>query len=254
MVRSFRSRLLSGETLLGTMLTLPSAAVAEILADAGFDWLFVDCEHGPMDVAAVQGVLQAVGDRCACLVRVPEFDAGEIKRMLDAGAQGIIVPCVNSAAEAAAVVHAARYPPLGGRGVGIGRAQGYGAKFGEYVSRANDEVVVVVQAEHRDGVAAIESIVSVPGVDCVLIGPYDLSASMNRMGQIDDGAVVAAIERVLEACRVAGICTGYFGVTAEAVEEYRRRGCRLLVAGVDVVFLSGGAQRVHRQLSVASSS
>ena len=254
MVPNFRNRLLAGETLLGTMLTLPSAPVAEILANAGFDWLFVDCEHGPMDVAAVQSVLQAVGDRCACLVRVPECDAGEIKRMLDAGAQGIIVPCVNSAAEAAAVVHAARYPPIGGRGVGIGRAQGYGGKFGEYVSRANDEVVVVVQAEHRDAVAAIESIVAVPGVDCVLIGPYDLSASMNRMGQIDHAEVVAAIEQVLQVCRTAEICTGYFGVTGEAVEEYRRRGCRLLVAGVDVVFLSSGAQRLHRQLATGAST
>ena len=253
MVRNFRSRLLSGETLLGTMLTLPSASVAEILADAGFDWLFVDCEHGPMDVSAVQGVLQAVGDRCACLVRVPECTEGEIKRLLDAGAQGIIVPSVNSAAEAAAVVHAARYPPLGGRGVGIGRAQGYGAKFAEYVARANEEVVVVVQAEHRDAVAAIESIVAVPGVDCVLIGPYDLSASMNRMGQIHDAEVVSAIERVLEVCRLAGVSTGYFGVTAEAVEEYRHRGCRLLVAGVDVVFLSGGAQRMQRQLTAPPS-
>ena len=138
MVKNFRRRLLDGDKLLGTMLTLPSAAVAEILADAGFEWLFVDCEHGPMDVASVQEVLQAVGDRCACIVRVPEGTDGEIKRILDAGAQGIIVPQVNTAAQAAAVVRASRYPPQGGRGVGIGRAQGYGVRFSDYVSTAND--------------------------------------------------------------------------------------------------------------------
>lgn len=249
MVRNFRRRLLAGEVLVGTMLTLPSASVAEILADAGFAWLFLDCEHGPMDVAAVQEVLQAVGHRCACLVRVPEGTEGEIKRILDAGAQGIIVPQVNSAAQAAAVVRASRYPPLGSRGVGIGRAQGYGLKFAEYVAAANDEVVVVVQAEHRDAVDAIDEIVAVPGVDCVLIGPYDLSASFNRMGQIHDAEVVSAIERVLSACSAAEMATGYFGVTAEAVEEYRLRGCRLLVAGVDVAFLSAGAQRMQRHFT-----
>jgi 2-keto-3-deoxy-L-rhamnonate aldolase RhmA len=236
------------------MLTLPSAAVAEILADAGFEWLFVDCEHGPMDVAAVQSVLQAVGDRCACVVRVPECSEGEIKRILDAGAQGIIVPQVNSAEQAAAVVRACRYPPLGNRGVGIGRAQGYGARFSEYVAEANNEVVVIVQAEHRDAVAVIDEIVAVPGVDCVLIGPYDLSASMNRMGQIHDAEVTSAIERVLSVCRESGLATGYFGVTSEAVEEYRRRGCRLLVSGVDVAFLSAGAQRMYRQLAVPQGS
>ena len=249
MVKNFRRRLLDGDMLLGTMLTLPSAAVAEILADAGFEWLFVDCEHGPMDVAAVQEVLQAVGDRCACIVRVPEGTDGEIKRILDAGAQGIIVPQVNTAAQAAAVVRACRYPPQGSRGVGIGRAQGYGVRFSDYVSTANDEVVVVVQAEHREAVESIEEIAAVPGIDCVLIGPYDLSASYHKMGQIHDAQVVAAIDRVLSVCARSGLATGYFGVTAEAVEEYRRRGCRLLVAGVDVAYLSGGAQRMQRQLS-----
>ena len=248
MVRDFRKRLRAGETLLGTMLTLPSAAVAEILADAGFDWLFVDCEHGSMDVRAVQEIVQAVGHRIACLVRVPEGTEGEIKRILDVGAQGIIVPQVNTAAQAAAIVQYSRYAPLGCRGVGIGRAQGYGARFSEYVATANDEVVVVVQAEQRDAVASIEQITAVAGIDCVLLGPYDLSASFNRMGQIHDPEVVQAIERVIQHCRSVSIPTGYFGVTAEAVQEYERRGCGLLVAGVDVVYLSGGASRMLRTL------
>jgi len=248
MVKNFRRRLLDGDVLLGTMLTLPSAAVAEILADAGFEWLFVDCEHGPMDVASVQEVLQAVGDRCACIVRVPEGTDGEIKRILDAGAQGIIVPQVNSAAMAQEVVRFARYAPLGGRGVGIGRAQGYGARFSEYVSTANDEVVVIVQAEHRDAVECIDDIVAVPGIDCILLGPYDMSASYNRMGQIHDPEVVAAIDRVLLCCSKHRLPTGYFGVTAEAVLDYQKRGCSLLVAGVDVTFLGSASARMHKQM------
>ncbi|MFM8724460.1 MAG: HpcH/HpaI aldolase family protein, partial [Planctomycetaceae bacterium] len=146
----------------------------------------MDCEHGTIETRDIQNILQAVGHRTACIVRVPDCSEGTIKRVLDAGAQGIIVPQVNSAAMAQEVVRCARYAPLGGRGVGIGRAQGYGARFSEYVSTANDEVVVIVQAEHRDAVGCIENIVAVPGIDCILLGPYDLSASFNRMGQIHD--------------------------------------------------------------------
>ncbi|HAP09183.1 MAG TPA: 2,4-dihydroxyhept-2-ene-1,7-dioic acid aldolase [Planctomycetaceae bacterium] len=253
MIRGFRRKLLAGQTLHGTMLTLPSASVAEILADAGFDWLFIDCEHGPVEVRDIQQILQAVGHRIACIVRIPECSEGTIKRVLDAGAQGIIVPQVNSAATAREVVRCARYAPLGGRGVGIGRAQGYGARFSQYVQEANDEVIVVVQAEHRDAVAGIEEIVAVPGIDCILLGPYDLSASFNRMGQIHDREVVEAIEKVLACCRHRGLPTGYFGVTADAVLEYQKRGCSLLVTGVDVTFLASASARMFRQLTEPTS-
>jgi 2-dehydro-3-deoxyglucarate aldolase len=236
MIKGFRSQLLAGKTLCGTMLTLPSAAVAEILADAGFDWLFIDCEHGTIEVRDIQHILQAVGHRIACIVRIPECSEGTIKRVLDAGAQGIIVPQVNSACTAQEVVRCARYAPIGERGVGIGRAQGYGARFSDYVRDANDEVVVIVQAEHRDAVSSI-------------LGPYDMSASFNRMGQIHDPEVVAAIDTVLQCCRSRQIPTGYFGVTAEAVLEYSKRGCTLLVAGVDVTFLSSNSVRMYNQMT-----
>ncbi|MFN5743599.1 MAG: HpcH/HpaI aldolase family protein [Planctomyces sp.] len=249
MIKGFRSQLLAGKTLCGTMLTLPSAAVAEILADAGFDWLFIDCEHGTIEVRDIQHILQAVGHRIACIVRIPECSEGTIKRVLDAGAQGIIVPQVNSACTAQEVVRCARYAPIGERGVGIGRAQGYGARFSDYVRDANDEVVVIVQAEHRDAVSSIEDIAAVPGLDCILLGPYDMSASFNRMGQIHDPEVVAAIDTVLQCCRSRQIPTGYFGVTAEAVLEYSKRGCTLLVAGVDVTFLSSNSVRMYNKMT-----
>src|SRR4051794_36701770 len=196
LIGNFRSRLTSGETLLGTMVTLPAPATAEILADIGFDWLFIDGEHGPLETRELLAILQAVGHRVACIVRVPAADEVPIKKVLDLGAAGIIVPQVNTVEQAANVVRYARDSPSGSRGVGLARAHGYGLRFQEYVETANERVAVIVQAEHAQAVANIESIVKVEGIDAVLLGPYDLSASLGKMGRIDDPAVIAAIDHV----------------------------------------------------------
>jgi 2-keto-3-deoxy-L-rhamnonate aldolase RhmA len=245
---SFRERLRRGELLLGTMVTLPNASVAEILADCGFDWLFLDGEHGPLEPADVQSLLQAIAGKAACLVRVPEAAEAPIKKMLDVGAEGIIVPQVNTPQQAADCVRFARYAPDGARGVGLARAHGYGRRFREYVAAANDRTAVVVQAEHIRAVENIEEIVQVPGVDAVLLGPYDLSASLGKMGQVDDPSVASAIDRVIAACRAANMPLGYFGVTASAVQPYIDRGCRLITAGVDTLLLSHAAGQVLKQL------
>uniref|UniRef100_A0A7C2P6L7 2,4-dihydroxyhept-2-ene-1,7-dioic acid aldolase n=1 Tax=Schlesneria paludicola TaxID=360056 RepID=A0A7C2P6L7_9PLAN len=245
---SFRSRLAAGETLLGTMLTLPEPAVAEILVDAGFDWLFIDGEHGPLETRDILAILQAVGGRTPCLVRVPGAAEAPIKRVLDLGADGIIVPQVNTADEAARIVQWARYAPEGSRGVGLARAHGYGRRFQEYVTTANEHTVVVVQAEHIRAVENIETIVQVPGVDAVLLGPYDLSASLGKMGQIDDPAVVAAIARVTAVCRDARMPLGCFGVTVAAVQPLVDQGCTLVTAGVDTLLLGHAAGRLLEQL------
>src|SRR5512134_3181992 len=196
MGHEFRARLKGGETLLGTMLTLPSGAVAEILAGLGFDWLFIDGEHGPLETRELNEILQAVGDKTACIVRVPEAAEVPIKRALDLGAHGIIVPQVNTAEQAADVVRWSRYAPDGARGVGLARAHGYGQHFREYLSGANDEIAVIVQAEHARAVDNTAAIARVKGVDAVMLGTYDLSASLGTMGQVDDPVVVAAIRRV----------------------------------------------------------
>ena len=138
----FRQRLRAGEKLIGTMVTVTSAMVAEVLSGIGFDWLFIDGEHGPLETAELQGIMQAVGDDIACLVRVPALSEIPIKKTLDLGATGIIVPQVNTAEEAATVVQFSRYAPQGSRGVGLARANGYGSKFQEYMASANDDVVV----------------------------------------------------------------------------------------------------------------
>jgi 2-keto-3-deoxy-L-rhamnonate aldolase RhmA len=230
------------------MVTLPTAAVAEILADAGFDWLFIDGEHAPLETGEILAILQAVGSRVACVVRVPGTDEAAIKKILDQGAEGIIVPQVNTVEQAASVVRYARYPPSGARGVGLGRAHGYGMRFQEYVDTANDRVAVIVQAEHARAVENIESIVKVEGIDAVLLGPYDLSASLGKMGRIDDPAVTDAIDHVTRTCRAAGMPLGYFGVSAPAIRPYLERGYTLIVSGVDTLFLAGAAMKLREEL------
>jgi 2-dehydro-3-deoxyglucarate aldolase len=248
MGHDFRARLKRRDKLLGTMVTLASAASAEVLASLGFDWLFIDGEHGPLETRELLAILQAVSHKTACIVRVPEAAEVPIKKALDLGAHGIIVPQVNTAEQAANVVRWARYAPEGARGVGLARAHGYGVTFREYVSAANREIAVIMQAEHIRAVENIDAIARTPGVDAVLLGPYDLSASLGKMGEIDDPAVVSAIGRVTEACTAAGMPLGYFGVTAAAVQPYAARGYTLLVAGVDTLYLANGAKALLQEL------
>jgi 2-keto-3-deoxy-L-rhamnonate aldolase RhmA len=230
------------------MVTLPTPAASEILADIGFDWLFIDSEHGPLETGELLAILQAVSHRVACIVRVPAAEEVAIKKVLDLGAAGIIVPQVNTVEQAANVVRYARYAPHGSRGVGLARAHGYGMRFQEYLETANDRVAVIVQAEDAQAVKNVQAIVKVEGIDAMLIGPYDLSASLGKMGRLDDPAVTAAIDHVTATCRAAGMPLGYFGITAAAVKPYIERGFTLIVAGVDTLFLGAAAQSLLREL------
>lgn len=236
----FRQRLLAGELLLGTMVTLPAPEIAEILAEVGFDWLFLDAEHSALNAREMQRLMQGAG-QTACVVRLADESDVAIKKALDIGAAGIIVPQVNSAAQAAQVVQRAKYAPQGTRGVGVGRAHGYGYAFGKYVEQANAATAVIVQAEHIQAVENIEAIIQVPGVDAVLVGPYDLSASLGLMGQVDHPDVAAAIQRVTEACLAAGMRLGIFGMSATAVNPYIAQGYTLITAGIDTALLGQAA-------------
>ena len=232
------------------MVTLSSPVIAELLSDAGFDWLFIDVEHSPLDWQAAQMLLQAAGEKCACVVRVPLCDEISIKKALDIGADGIIVPQVNSRHDAERVARYSKYPPQGTRGVGIARAHGYGPRFQDYVSRANDEVAVIVQAEHIEAVHHIHEIASVEGIDAVLIGPYDLSTSMGMPGQVTDPAVLDAIARVTAECKTCNMPLGIFGMTPDAVQPYIQAGYTLIAVGVDTMLLAVAASQIIRQLKV----
>ncbi len=245
---SFSQRLRQKELLLGTMLTISSPEVAEMVARCGFDWLFMDGEHAPLSILEWQRQMQAVGGRCASVLRVPSLSERDIKKALDIGADGIIVPMVNSAEQARQAVRWSKYPPRGQRGVGLARAQGYGLDFADYLASANDEIAVIIQAEHIDAVENIEEIARVDGIDAVFIGPYDLSASMGKMGEVDDEEVVAAIDRVSVACKKNAVALGFFGVSAESVQPWIDKGYNLICAGIDVAFVTWGAQQVLEQL------
>lgn len=218
------------------LLALGSPSASEVIARSGVDWLFLDLEHSCMDAAIAQSVLQAVGGRVPSLVRVASRDEQGVRRALDIGADGIIFPMVNSAGDARLAVSLAKYPPDGVRGAGLGRAAGFGLDFQAYVERANRETAVVVQIEHVDGVNSIEEVLDVPGVDCVFVGPYDLSGSMGRLGATNHPDVTAAIARVTAACRSRRTACGIFAPSAAAARELSE-DFSLLAIGSDALVL-----------------
>jgi len=246
----FRTRLRRGERLVGTILSLAAPEVAEIMAASGYDWLFLETEHAPLGPLDLQRMIMAAGE-VPCVVRLPNHDEISIKRALDAGAAGIIVPQVNTASQVEAIVGYAKFPPTGRRGVGVTRANGYGYAVGEHVARANEASAIIVQAEHIDAVHHIEEIVRVPGLDCVFVGPYDLSASLGKLGRLDDPEVVAAIDHVARVTREAGLAVGFFATTPEAVLPRLAAGFSLVVCGVDTMFLRQGAEAVAAALKNA---
>jgi 2-dehydro-3-deoxyglucarate aldolase len=248
MPSDLRKRLRAGELVLGTILSLNSPDVAEILSQIGFDWLFIDAEHSTLDPHHLQAIFQAVGDSTPCVVRIPLLDEIVVKKTLDAGAAGILAPQVNTAEQAEQLVKWGRYYPAGSRGLGFGRAQGYGFKVSEYLESANESILLSVQAESAEAVKNIDDIVQVQGLDAVLVGPYDLSASMGLPGQVDHPDVKAAIQHVADVCIGAGMPIGIFGLTAEAVKPYINKGFKFIVAGADTFLLGTAARQLLDQL------
>ncbi len=238
MIPDLKARLRGPTALIGAFLCLPSPETAEIFAESGFDWLILDTEHGPYDVLTAQRMLQAVGGRCPCVVRVPSFEEVWIKKALDIGASGVLVPLVRTAAEAERVARACRYAPEGTRGMGGARAHRYGLGFQQYVDTANRRTAVILQAEHIEAVRAIDEIVRVPGLDAVFIGPYDLSASMGKPGRINDPEVLQAIRTVRQSVLEANLALGIYCSDPRAARDYIAQGFRLVGFGTDLGHLT----------------
>lgn len=243
MQETFRQRLRRGDLMIGTIVSLDSPEVIEVLAAAGFDWFFLDAEHAPQSPLGLQRLIQVARD-VPCVVRLPNQDEIWIKRALDIGAAGIIVPQVNTAEQARMIVKHAKYPPQGSRGVGVARAHGYGYGVADYISRANEETAVIIQAEHCDAVRNIGEIAAVSGIDAIFVGPYDLSASLNKTGQVTDPEVVTAIDTVTRAALARALRLGIFGIAAEAVRPRIAEGYTLLACGVDTMLLAQQARAV----------
>lgn len=243
---SLKGRLANNELTVGSWVTLGHPSIAEIMAGAGFDWLVIDAEHSVIELSDIQTLILAMDVHdCPAIVRVTSNDANQIKRVMDAGATGVMVPFVNNAADAEAAVRHTYYPPTGTRGVGLARAQGYGASFKSYLDWLSSSAVVIVMIEHRDAVENIDEILAVPGVDAFIIGPYDLSASMGMPGEITHPDVLKAIERAREAGLAHGKPGGVHVVEPDLDELYRQidSGYRFLGYGLDIRVLDSLCRR-----------
>ena len=227
-----RAKLKRGEPAVGTWLTLPDTVAAHLMARVGFDWLTVELEHTPVNFeTAAQSFALIAGTGCVPLARVPWNTGENIKRVLDTGAYGIVVPMVNSRAEAEAAVRAARYQPLGERSIG---GQMHAAHFdtdpATYYARANDEILVVLMAEHIKAIEAAEDIISVPGIDVVFIGPNDLHNSMGKkpMFDSDDKMFTDAVAHILKTAKKHGVAPGIHVLDAAAAQRRIAEGFQFI--------------------------
>lgn len=248
---TLKEKLRNKELTLGSWITLGHPAIAEMMAQAGFDWLTVDMEHSAITEHQAQQLIQTI-ELCGVtpLVRVGHNDPTIIKRVMDAGSHGVIVPMVNSREEAQRAVASVKYPPLGFRGVGLARAQKYGADFEGYRQWNESQSVVIVQVEHIKAVENLEAILSVEGVDGFIVGPYDLSGSLGVPGQFDHPEVVAALDRVKEVTARLGAVSGFHVIsddpaqTAQKIEE----GYRFVAYSLDILFLGNSCRNGLKKL------
>jgi 2-keto-3-deoxy-L-rhamnonate aldolase RhmA len=238
MTQSFRKRLQKGDVLIGSLLQMPLPEIAESFVQAGYDWLFIDLEHSPMDARNALDILTAVDAKIPCVVRVPWNDEANIKKALDIGATGIIVPLVNSAGDARLAVGRCKYPPAGLRSVGITRAQRFDLDFDGYMKKANDDTAVIVQIEHVEAVRNIDAILDVPGIDGVFVGPFDMSGSMDLPGQINHPQVQEAIGRVIRACEKRDIARCIYAHTPQHARTYLQQGYRVIGLCTDYIMLA----------------
>lgn len=247
---AFKARLLAGEVQHGLWMSLASPVAAEALSLLGYDWLMFDTEHAPVEIAALQPLLQAAqGGQSACVARPAWNDRVLIKRMLDVGVQTILVPFVQDAEEAAAAVAATRYPPEGVRGVaGATRASRYG-QAQDYLRTAGDEICVLVQVETGAALERLEEIARVPGVDGVFIGPSDLSASLGHLGNPGAEEVQAILRESARRIDACGRAPGILATNAADALRYRRWGYRFIAASLDIGLLVGGARQLLDQLT-----
>jgi 2-dehydro-3-deoxyglucarate aldolase len=250
LAETIKQKLAAKQPSIGTWMTMAHPSIAEILAMAGYDWVVVDTEHSAMDVSQVLPMLIAVEHRGAVpIVRLAGIDPIQAKAVLDSGAAGVIVPMVNTKADAELAVSMVKFPPMGKRGVGLARAQGYGMNFDDYIKRNNQDSLVIVQIEHIDAVNNIEEILSVPGIDGTFIGPYDLSLSLGVAGQLSHPSVQEAKGKVLKAALNKGLAAGLHIVQpATAVDEYQaaiKAGYTFIAVGADNLFLRDGARDLY---------
>ena len=228
------------ELTIGSWVTIGHGEVAEIMARAGFDWLTVDMEHSAITLHQAQELIRVI-DLCGVvpLVRVGENSPTLIKRVMDAGAHGVVVPMVNTVQDAEAAVSAVKYPPVGNRGVGLARAQEYGLDFEKYRKWAEGETIVIVQIEHIDAVEKLEEILAVPGIDAFFVGQYDLSGSLGIPGQFEHPRFLESLDQIRRVAERTDAVCGYHVVPPhpQLVLDKIGEGYTFIAYSVDFLFL-----------------
>ncbi|MCA9108014.1 MAG: 2-dehydro-3-deoxyglucarate aldolase [Planctomycetales bacterium] len=247
-----KAKLRRGEPTYGTWLSLGDLFAARVMARIGFDWLTVDLEHGAIDWAQAAALFGAISDAgCVPLARVPEGNHFFIKRTLDAGAWGIVVPMVDTVEQAQIAIAAAKYPPTGNRSIGGGASNlNFAASAGEYFAKANDEILVILQTESPEGVAAAADIYALPGCDAIFIGPNDLRY---RMRQPDgtfptDEEHEAAVQEVIRVGKQVGTPTGIHTFSPEDAQRRAAQGMQFLAIGSELRFMTVEAERIVQSL------
>ncbi len=248
-VNQFKKRLQQPGIQYGLWLGIPDPTCAEIAAGAGFDWLLIDNEHAPFDIASVQRHLQVIAAYASqAIVRPLEGTTAALKQLLDIGAQSLLVPMVDTAGQAEQLVRDVRYPPEGIRGLGTSMARG--ARYNRlpgYLHEANREICLIVQVETVTALENLEQIAAVDGVDGVFIGPSDLSASMGYVGQPGHAHVVEAIENGIKTILAAGKAPGLLAVDQDLARHYAGLGAKFIGVGVDAALLAAATSKLARQ-------
>ena len=248
---SLRARLAGGETVIGTWVNTPSPDLVETLGAIGFDCVMLDLEHGEYGTDALPALLRAArAAGCYAIVRTSHVAVHEVAAALDAGADGVLAPGVGSTDEAASVVGAAHYPPVGGRGAApMVRAARYGAvAFADYRRQAEDDVVAGVQIEGPDGLAALDAILATPRLGLAFIGPFDLSQHLGVPGETSHPTVVAAMNHIAERATAAGVATGTWAPTAAAARPWIEAGVGLVTVASTTALFTGAAADLLAEL------
>ncbi|TGQ65103.1 MAG: 4-hydroxy-2-oxovalerate aldolase [Mesorhizobium sp.] len=237
----FRQKCVGKANLVGSFAAIPHPVAVEVMALAGLDFLCIDWEHAQISRDTIEAMVRAADvHRVPAMVRVPGHAPEAIQAALDSGAQGVLVPRVSTAAQAAMAVKASRYPPLGERGVGPGRAAGYGYRIPEYLAAAYDGVVVAVQVETAEGLANIEAIAAVDGVDVIFVGPGDLSVSIDAIGPKGADKLNEAINRIIGVTVAHDRAAGIFCASPQTISRWASIGASFFMLASDTMFLGAG--------------
>lgn len=252
-INPLKKALLAGETTFGCWLCLGDTYAADVMARAGFEWLVIDGEHAPNDIRSITAQLQVLAAHDShAIVRVPVGQTHIMKQVLDAGAQTVIVPMVESADQARQLVRDVTYPPHGDRGVApsVVRAAGFG-EIADYGSTANDQVCLIVQVENRAGLEALDEILTIDGVDCVFIGPADLAADLGHMDDIKHPDVQATIMDALSRIRAAGKAPGFLTGDDDMIRDAVKAGAQFVAVGADLLILRNTATALAAKWNAA---